>query len=321
MRIILNPDLYHGKNKHKYFFEGWYFKLSDPEEDLSIALIPGIIKGKNQHSFIQYVNGGTKSFKYLSFAQKDFISSDTAFNINIAGNLFSLEGIKLNLQGDGLSLSANLHFKNIQRWPDSLINPGSMGFYNYLTFMECYSQVCAIDGIASGTLTINEKEYKLLSSKVYIEKNWGKKFPYSWFWFQCNTFTKKELAFTCSIAHIPFPINSFRGFLAAVRYKNEVITFTTMKRSKLKITKKENTLSLLLSNKNYELTIEPQSKEEDFLLLHSPDGEVMKPDVLESVVSKIKITLREKSTGKLVAEDIGINAGIEYGGNYHELFD
>ncbi|MGM9973110.1 MAG: tocopherol cyclase family protein [Clostridiaceae bacterium] len=249
------------------------------------------------------------------------MSSDSAFNINISGNLFSLEGINLKLQVDGLSIALEIHFKNIQRWPDTLINPGSMGFYNYLTFMECYSQVCAIDGNASGVLTINEKKYELTNSKVYIEKNWGKKFPYSWFWFQCNTFTEQELALTCSIAHIPFPIYSFRGFLAALRYGNEVITFTTMKRSKLKVIKEKDSLSFLLSNKDYDLIIVPESKEEDFLLLHSPDGEVMKPDVLESVVSKIKITLKEKNTGKVIAEDIGINAGIEYGGNYKELFD
>ena len=321
MNNILNPDLYHGKNKHNYFFEGWYFKLTDTKEDLSIALIPGIIKGKNQHSFIQYVNGASKSFKYFTFSHKDFISSDKAFNINIAGNYFSLEGIKINLQDKEQSIALDLQFNNIVRWPDSVINPGSMGFYNYLTFMECYSQVSAIDGYASGTILINEKEYKLTNSKIYIEKNWGKKFPYSWFWFQCNTFSQKDLALTCSIAHIPFPIYSFRGFLAAFRYKDEVITFTTMKRSKLTITRGEDSLSFRLSNRNYELIIEPKSQDEDFLLLHSPDGEVMKPDVLESIVSEIRVTLKEKSTGKILAEDTGIKAGIEYGGNYKELFD
>lgn len=38
-----------------------------------------------------------------------------------------------------------------------MINPGSMGFYNYLKFMECYSQVCALDGDIIGALEIDNK--------------------------------------------------------------------------------------------------------------------------------------------------------------------
>ena len=89
----------------------------------------------------------------------------------------------------------------------------------------------------------------------------------------------------------------------------------------LKIIKNQSGVSFLLNNNEYELTIKPQPKDEDFLLLHSPDGEVMKPDVLESIVSKLSLKLKDKRTGIIVAEDIGSKAGIEYGGNYQELFD
>lgn len=38
MNIIQKPDLYHGKNKEKNFFEGWYFKVVDKKIYTSLHL-------------------------------------------------------------------------------------------------------------------------------------------------------------------------------------------------------------------------------------------------------------------------------------------
>ncbi len=318
---ITNPDIYHGKNKSKGFFEGWYFKISDAEEGVSLALIPGIIKGRGGHSFIQYVNGNDKEFRYFSFKEDSFHSQDSVFNIKIHTGSFSLEGIRLKLDSPELTIEVSLDFTDIVKWPDSILNPGSMGFYNYLTFMECYSQVCALDGNASGTIKINDNVYTLKKGKIYIEKNWGKKFPYSWFWLQSNSFLNEDLALTCSIAHIPFPLKSFRGFLIGVKYKDEILTFTTINRSRLKIFKTDRDILISVMSKDYELILEPISSQDEFLLLHSPDGVTMQPSVRESITSKIKVTIKYKKTNKLLVEDIGYIAGIEYGGNYQELFN
>ena len=42
MRELRNPDLYHGHNRRKDFFEGWYFKIVDATRDYTCALIPGV---------------------------------------------------------------------------------------------------------------------------------------------------------------------------------------------------------------------------------------------------------------------------------------
>ncbi|EKY26723.1 hypothetical protein HMPREF0216_01908 [Clostridium celatum DSM 1785] len=41
-----------------------------------------------------------------------------------------------------------------------------MGFYNYLNFMECYSQVCALDGGIYGYLKLNNKEIDFTDGKM-----------------------------------------------------------------------------------------------------------------------------------------------------------
>lgn len=59
-----------------------------------------------------------------------------------------------------------MNFSNLYYWQDYLINPGIMGFYNYLNFMECYSQVCALDGGIYGYLKLNNKEIDFTDGKM-----------------------------------------------------------------------------------------------------------------------------------------------------------
>lgn len=319
IKQILNPDLYHGDNKKENCFEGWYFKISDIDNDLSMAFIPGIIKGHEGHSFIQYVNGFEKQFSYFTFSKDDFKASKSEFNISIGKNNFSIKELKLDLRDENIKIKVDVNFSHIDKWPDSTINPGSMGFYNYLPFMECYSQVCAVNGYVSGAVEINDKKYILNKGKIYIEKNWGKKFPYSWFWMQSNCFSK-DISITCSIAHIPFPISSFRGFLIGLKFNNKFIKFTTINKSKLTTIKTDRDVRLVVTNKEYELTLESITNSSEFLLLHGPTGDKMQPFVKESITSKLHLVLRSFPEKKIVLEDTGIFAGIEYGGNFEELF-
>ena len=57
IKTTLNPSFYHGLNKKPPFFEGWYYKLISADEKLKVAIIPGVIKGNDAHSFIQVLNG------------------------------------------------------------------------------------------------------------------------------------------------------------------------------------------------------------------------------------------------------------------------
>ncbi len=174
MKPIINPDLYHGMKKDNKFFEGWYFKIVDKDNKYKFAFIPGIAldkKSKSSHCFIQIVDGYNLEYNYLSFNVSKFKFNNTNFNINITSNIFSLNHLELNLEyinksnntsrsikgifslnhlelnleyinksnNTSRSIKGILRFTNTQKWPDNLINPGSMGFYNYISFMESKS--------------------------------------------------------------------------------------------------------------------------------------------------------------------------------------
>ena len=324
MKEIFNPNLYHGKHKNKNFFEGWYYKIVDKRGYYKLAIIPGISYGDkngNHHSFIQIVNGTDIKFNYLSYDINDFTFNNNPFRICINSNIFTLENMNLSINHDDLHINGNIVFKNIVKWPDNIINPGSMGFYNYLKFMECYSQVCALNGSIVGYLNINEKKVDFTGGKVYIEKNWGKSFPKSWLWIQSNSFKNRKASITCSLGTIPFPIKDFNGFLIGATVENEFYNFTTINRSKINIKTLGDDIVLTATKKNIKLTLKTYTKPEDFLVLKAPIKGSMTSFVKETLNGQVYMLLEDTDSNKIIFNDIGTCTGIEYGGDLFKHFN
>ena len=318
MKEIFNPDLYHGIHKSKNFFEGWYYKIVDKKNNYKIAIIPGISYGNNDnehHCFIQIGNGTDLKYNYLFYNIDDFKSSNKPFRICIHSNIFALDGINLSINKDNLNIKGNLVFKNIKKWPDSLLSPGSMGFYNYLKLMECYSQVCVLNGFIVGSLNINGENIDFTGGKVYIEKNWGKSFPESWLWIQSNSFKDRKTSITCSLGTIPFPIKSFTGFLIGLTIEDKFYSFTTMNHSKIYIQTFGDDVILTVNRKNLKLTLKTYTNPKDFLILKSPVKGAMVSTIKENLNGKVYMLLEDIKLNKIIFEDTGTSAGIEYGGN------
>jgi hypothetical protein len=323
LEFTRNPDVYHGRDKKANFFEGWYFKIVHPKKNYTYCFIPGIFLASNKehsHSFIQVVKGHEANFKYLKFKREEFEASPYEFDISIGKSSFSIQRVNLNINQQDEKISGKLTFKNIVKWPDSIINPGSMGFYNYLDFMQCYSQVCAIDGDIEGRLIINNEEIDFTGGKVYIEKNWGKAFPYSYIWVQGNSFEKEQAALSCSIGHIPFPVKSFTGFLIGIHVKGEFYKFTTINNSSLSVDCQEDRVILETHNKRYFLRVEAIYEGNTFIDLLAPRDDNMVPIARETLQGKITVSLYDKKRDELLLSGSSSAAGIEFSGDYKSLY-
>ncbi len=323
LKSLRNPDLYHGRLSKNYF-EGWYFKLVDSQMNNVFAFIPGVFyspTGEYDHSFIQVVDGMKKIYQYERFKTNDFSAARDIFLVNVGGSSFGRSGLDLKLDGKGAQIKGRLDFSNHLDWPDSFLNPGSMGFYNYIPKMQCYAQVCAMDFDLNGSLEINGQSFDFRGGKGYIEKNWGSAFPYSWIWIQCNNFRKAHTSLSCSLAHIPFPVSSFRGFLVGLYVGNTFYEFTTMNRSKAEVIQKGTDVVMHLKNRHHSLTIDCETNSEDFILLNGPRGDQMVPLVQENLQGKVAVILRENVGGKIIYEDSSQCAGVEYGGDQMMVLD
>ena len=321
---LRNPDLYHGEKKDKNFFEGWYFKISDKSGKHVLAFIPGISLGRDKahsHSFLQVVNGINLKYDYVKYETEGFKYDNNDFKVEVNDNSFSLDGFSLNIDEDKIKVSGEIVFKDLIEWPDSLVNPGSMGFYNYLTFMECYSQVCAVDIALTGTLNINGEDISFNGGKGYIEKNWGREFPYSWIWVQANNFKNNRASLTCSIGKVPFLFTSFKGFLIGLTVDDNFYKFTTINRSKLLIKKTEVGVHIECINKKHILNIEVKADKKGFMTLQGPRDGKMIPLVDESISGEVYVRLICRKSKIIIFEDISIAAGVEYGGEQRIMID
>jgi hypothetical protein len=323
IRSLRNPDLYHGRIGRNYF-EGWYFKLVNRDKNRVFAFIPGVFFNRDfthSHAFIQVVDGMKRKYSYESFPTEQFAADQKMFELTVGKSSFGGKGISLNLNGTGTTASGQVSFSNTLKWPDTLTNPGSMGFYNYILKMQCYSQVCSMDFELSGNLNIDGEELDFSGGRGYIEKNWGSAFPYSWVWIQCNHFEKGQASLSCSLAHIPFLFTSFRGFLAGLYVGERFYAFTTMNRSSSEVFQEGTDITLHLKNHHHSLTIECETREEDFILLNGPRENRMIPLVQENLQGLVNITLKERSGGKVIYSDNGSCAGVEYGGEQMLIID
>jgi hypothetical protein len=321
IKQILNPDIYHGFKKKGPFFEGWYYKITTLGGS-TFAFIPGVFiteSLKDSFSFIQVFNGDDASLSIIKFPYCAFHAASKTFDILISENNFSSEKMFLNLQDNSVICTGQILISNIQKWSDSILNPGSMGFYNYLSFMQCYSQVCAMSGTLKGSLLINNRVYDFTGGKLYIEKNWGRSFPYSYIWYQCNNFQDKSLSVTCSIGHIPMPLGSFTGFLIGLYLGNKFIKFTTINRSNLTLDFENAAITITAKNSKYTLILKCSYNESTFAKLYAPTGTSMAPIAKETLSAASKLILKDNNTDDIVVESRGDSAGVEFAGDFMSL--
>jgi hypothetical protein len=316
INAFFNPERFRGWGKKRNYFEGWYFKLVSADEQTAIAVIPGIAMDPegNRHAFIQLLNGKERTSRYYKFDIHDFIPSANKFEIRIKNNLFSENGIRLDLP----EASGELHFTETFGWPKPFYSPGIMGPYSFAPFMECYHGIVSMNHSIWGQLVVEGQQRDFNGGKGYTEKDWGRSFPSAYFWMQSNHFSQPA-SFKCSVARIPWVRNSFTGFIAGLLINDKLISFTTYNGTRLiKSFADEKKVEIILENKRYRLEV--MAWRDMATELASPIHGFMNGRIEESMTSLIDVLLTDKKDNAPVFMDQGRNAGLEVAGKIDQIF-
>ena len=320
LKKIWNPDWFQGNGKRKNYFEGWYFKLINPDNTASWAVIAGISLGSNEqdsYPFIQVINGKSGESHFIKYKPDDFIYSRKNFDVSIAGNHFSVNGITLNIEEEEIKISGKILFLDPVKYPVKILSPGVMGWYRFVPTMECYHGIISMGHALEGSLGINASNIDFTGGKGYSEKDWGKSMPLAWIWIQSNHFQKKDLSISFSIANIPWKKSAFTGFLIILSVGDHFYRFTTYKGSRItKLLVKDGGVVLEVKNKDYCLNIDAQSHTTGEL--KAPVSGEMRRTIHESIESKVSIKLVNRD-GKVILEDTGHPAGMEIAGDVRVL--
>ena len=316
LRATWNPDMYHGWDKKKKYFEGWYFKIVSKDERHAFAFIPGISFGEDgtSHAFIQVLNGKKCTAEYHDYEAKDFLPSSEKFELKLGDNFFSKDKIKLELP----NISGELNFKNTTPWPKMLGAPGIMGWYSFVPFMQCFHGVVSMHHLIEGALNIDGESIDFTGGIGYIEKDWGQSFPKAYVWMQTNHFDAGvPVSMMGSTAHIPWLGNYFVGFIGGFWLEDRLFKFATYTGAKKYLEIGEETVQLIFKNRKTELRINAQK---------GPSGELISP-LLGDMKGKINESLQATAetqlleNGKIIFEGTGRNVGLEVAGEIEVIVD
>ena len=315
LKRVLKPEIFHGHNREKDFFEGWYFKIVDNAEENIFAFIPALFLSEDKsksHSFIQVLDGIKMEPYYHRYGVKEFMAGKDEFKLDLAGSYFSRDRISLDIDSKEQQIKGELSFSGHKPWPVSITAPGAMGWYAYIPLMECYHGVLSFDHEIEGSLVIDGREVDFTGGRGYLEKDWGKSFPKAWLWMQSNHFGVVGTSLMASIAIIPWLRGEFRGFIVGFYHQDRLYRFTSYNRAKIKdftIDNGDNVLIELI-NQDYRMTIQA-SADAGTGLLYGPYKNEMIGNVKESLTAEINVELVEVETGKVIFAGTGRNSGME----------
>ncbi len=312
------PILFQGAGKKSRYFEGWYFKNVSAYQNNIWSVIPGISieSADKQHAFIQLINGKTAETWYVKFPIEAFSYSQKDFRVSIGPHIFSLQGIKLEIKKE-IEVSGQIDFQNIHPLKSRLFNPGIMGWYSFVPFMECFHGLVSMDHDLFGELKIEGKPISFEKGKGYSEKDWGRSMPEAWIWMQSNHFEKPRTSFMLSVAKIPWMKSSFTGFLCVILLDGQIHRFATYTGAKLKnISVEQETVQIEIADKQYHLQISAQHAARGLLV--APLNGSMDRRIAESVDAEITVHISDLS-GNEVFKGIAKTAGLELVGDMEEL--
>ena len=321
---LFRPELFQGAHKRKAYFEGWYFKQVSADTKEAWAFIPGIsinADGSSRLAFIQAIDGSRGLTRWYPFPFEDFSWRPNQLDISIGQNHFSTKGLRVDLDGPDGKLSANLSYGPISPFPRRPWQPGIMGPYSFVPFMECRHGLVSMDHTVNGWLEANGRRVSMDGSRGYIEKDWGSSMPSSWIWTHSNQFPNLGDSLMFSLANIPWLGGHFLGFLCAARLSerdkpHQMRVWATWNGSRIEsLRANDKTVSIVIVRKDERLTLKLDRQRGGLLL--APVAGAMERRIAESIDSTMNIRLERKE--KVVYEDSAPKAGLETVGNLTEL--
>ena len=312
---VWHQEAFQGTHRKKGYFEGWYLKLIDAQRKTVFALIPGVSIGKSRaesHAFIQLINAITGKTEYFRFSIDAFSADRNKFDVRIGNNHFWDGGIEVDLSNETTRLSASLRFENIEKYPVSLLHPGIMGPFSFVSGMECYHGIVNIRHAIVGTMVYNGARIDMTGGEGYIEKDWGRSFPEAWIWMQANHFASQSASFMFSYARIPWLGRSFLGLICFLRTDEGFYRFATYNRSKV--------CSLETDGERIKATLQSPMHTLAFTatyarggILKAPKNGMMLREIEESITAQVTVELSDRK-GNVLFHDESDRVGMEISG-------
>ena len=218
--------------------------------------------------------------------------------------------MRLRIEQDGQSIVGDFSFHGIRKLKKSFTSPGIMGPFSFVPGMECYHGIVNVHHDLSGQLDVNGETTDFSGGHGYIEKDWGRSFPESWIWLQCNYFDQPDVSLMFSLAKIPLLGTHFLGMISFLRLGDDEYRFATYTGARVKnCSYADDTLDITIEDKRHRLQIKAVHGPAGLLV--APKNGMMTGNVNESISAEVEVSLVSLG-GKQIFTGSGTQAGMEY---------
>ena len=325
LRGARHPEAFHGRGAGRPFFEGWYVKLVSADRAHRWAVIPGVFRGDGRgdmpadEAFVQVLDGVGGRAWYHRFDLEEFAASDRRFEVRVGANTFDPEGVTLDLP----QLRGRISYATpLQPWPVTFREPGIMGWYGLVPFMECFHGVVSFGHDLNGTLQVEGEQVAFGGGRGYIEKDWGQAFPAGYVWLASNHIDPvgggaTDASLVASVAIIPWLRGSFRGSIVGLRHGGRLHRWTTYNRSRERsLVIDDDRVRWSMEGPDGRLELEAERVRGG--LLHAPLRTAMHQRVEETLDARV-IIRHTDAAGRVLLEGVGECAGLEVFGDTARL--
>ena len=302
---MMDPARFQGAGRRYPYFEGWYFKVVDASEQHRYAIIPGIYLGPTpeaSHCFVQFMDGMSGQVDYFRYQVDAFQPAEDRFDVRVGPNRFQADALTLALDGPERTVEGELRLTGLQPWPVTRLSPGAMGWYAWVPFMECYHGIVSMDHSIQGALHVDGAEVDLSGGRGYTEKDWGRRFPRAWVWFQSKHFDAEPVSLSVSIALIPWLGRTFRGFIIGVWHAGTLYRFTTYTGARIE--------RLAVDDAMVRLTVADRAHRIELEIDRDEPGQLYAPDI-DDMSGRVGETMR--ATARLRLSERGRQQGASHG--------
>lgn len=181
-----DPNRYHWDGFSNPFFEGWFFRLTVPDKDLSFAFLygvrnPGADRPEDGEAFVVALGSdGTLIQELLPVSS--FSASRQMLDVTVGGNRATAEYLTGAVADDNHSVAWNLTVTESDPWPDT------MGILTNIPFLPVNWYVGALQARAEGEIVWNGTRYDVTGAPLFQDHNWAGMFPEAYIWLQAMDF-------------------------------------------------------------------------------------------------------------------------------------
>lgn len=226
---------------------------------------------------------------YHRFDLEEFAASDRRFEVRVGANTFDSEGVTLDLP----QLRGRISYATpLQPWPVTLREPGIMGWYGLVPFMECFHGVVSFGHDLNGTLQVEGEQVAFGGGAT-------------------------DASLVASVAIIPWLRGSFRGSIVGLRHGGRLHRWTTYNRSRERsLVIDDDRVRWSMEGPDGRLELEAERVRGG--LLHAPLRTAMHQRVEETLDARV-IIRHTDAAGRVLLEGVGACAGLEVFGDTARL--